>query len=424
VGAFAAVILAFASYTAPAALAASSGPGLNVGYTWASCHSTTQDLDHDGLLDFCENGLAAAFAPGMQVQPDGDWDNGVVMNGIPYPARLGGDYGFAVQEDPTGAAVIRIAYLPAYYYDQGSYGSPHSGDSEFIVVNVAYNASSGRWETENVFLSAHCNAKQLGLSVDWDCQWWDRSSFQWVDGITWGAPIVWVSIMKHANFYSQARCQNWQGFPDDCPSAQYFYRFPVDFAQQNIGSADYPLPWRFDGTPTRDCVPPFWNSGRLRQLNPAAYSGSYRECWWSLYSSSGAPTKFTGWLDPFGELPTGYGPILQEFTGFHTGQSVFPPPPAGGGQGVTVNGTTNVPSHATCGYYAAVSGGTPPYNYQWEVNGVSTGDMESGIDFANSGSDYSIGVVVTDAAGWARSASLQVTTFAAPDGTQCLMVGP
>ncbi|HEX6899072.1 MAG TPA: hypothetical protein VF789_05135 [Thermoanaerobaculia bacterium] len=407
-----------ASLTASAAFAQL---GLKVGHTWSSCHSTAQDLDHDGLLDACENGLAAAFAPGMQVQQDGVWDDGVVMNGIPYPARLGGDYAFAVQKDPGGTDSIRIAYLPAYYYDQGGHFSPHSGDSELILVDVAYNASSQRWETQRVFLSAHCNATVLGFPVDPDCRWWDRSYFQWVDGVTWGAPIVWVSVMKHANFYSQGKCSSWQELPDGCPAVEHFYRFPVVYTQQNIGSADYPLPWRFDGTPTRDCVPPFWNSGRLQQLNPHAYSGSYRECWWSL-TSGGTSQKFTGWLNPFGTLATGYGLMLRHFAGFDNGQSVFPPP-EGEGSNLSIYGTTNAPSNATCGYYVAVSGGTPPYTYEWQVNGVSTGDTESAINVPNSGYDYTIGVVVTDAAAWVRSASLEVTTFLAPAGTECLMAG-
>lgn len=403
----------------PARRAMSGGVGIDIGYTWANCHSFDYDVDHDGLMDPCEVALAAAFAPSMQVQVDGDWDEAVTINGVPQPSRLGGDYGFAVQSAPDASPVIRIAYLPAYYYDQGANApvfhfltsDPHSGDSELILVDVAYNASSGRWENQRVFLSAHCGSDFLGFPADPNCQWINRSEFQWVDGVTWGAPIVWVSGQKHANFASQSACTHWQDLPDGCPSAQYSYRFPVVYTQQNIGSADYPNPYRGGGSPTADCQGPLWTSGRLVQLNPSAYSGAYRECWWA---TSG---KFNGWLAPTGGGSTPYGAHLATYAGFTTGQSVYPPPPGGGS--VQISGTTSVPQYSSCGYAALVSGGTAPYSYFWTVDGVGTGDTGSSMNYPNTGSDYTVGLTVSDNYGWSQSATLSVTTFPS-NGMVCL----
>ena len=71
------------------------------------------DPDGDTMDNRCEDALAAAFAPGLEVARDCNYDTGV--------GRQGGEYYYGVQPYHDGAnTVVRIAYLPAYYLDCGS----------------------------------------------------------------------------------------------------------------------------------------------------------------------------------------------------------------------------------------------------------------------------------------------------------------
>ena len=103
------------------------------------CAMGGADADEDGLADSCELDFARAFAPMMVTASEGcNWDTSV------EPARLGGEYLFAVQEMAINH--VRIAYLPAYYRDCGWRGikcwlpfvdcAPHDGDSEAVIIDV------------------------------------------------------------------------------------------------------------------------------------------------------------------------------------------------------------------------------------------------------------------------------------------------
>lgn len=228
---------------------------------------------------------------------DCDWDYGI--------GRMGGEYYFAVERKPSNPGfVVRIAYLPAYYWDCGvpaqrislchlsASCDPHTGDSEFIIVDVRYDPSSNHWVTQTSFLSAHCLT-----SADGDCRWWDRASFQWVDAKRYGAPVVWVAERKHANYYSLGQCQTggFAGF-DTCEFNSAGHRFPIVYTQQNIGSR---------ATPLRDCAPPFWSS---QLTNPQAI-----ECMWNTTQRS----RFDGWQGFSSGAPAQlYGNLLSTFAAF------------------------------------------------------------------------------------------------------------
>jgi hypothetical protein len=233
---------------------------------------------------------------------DCNWDYGL--------DRMGGEYFFAVDDKwDTAGAVVRIAYLPAYYVDCGvrhdflssclvapifAPGScdPHTGDSEFILVDVAYVDSSAHWVTQQVFLSAHC-----GADGDDDCRWWHRAWFAWLDGKRYGAPIVWVAGAKHANYYSQSKCNSGGAMKmDTCEYSNVSRRFPVLFTQQNIGSR---------ATPLRDCAGPFWGSEET--------SSEAIECMWNTTTVS----RFNGWQSSaIGPAATLYGSHLSQYAGF------------------------------------------------------------------------------------------------------------
>jgi hypothetical protein len=59
--------------------------------------------------------------------------------------------------------------------------------------------------------------------------------------------------------------------------------------------------------------------------------------------------------------------------------------------------------YQTCTAYAGASGGTPPYTYQWYVNGAPWGNS-SVLYYSNYGYDYSVDLYVTDAVGTVQSA--------------------
>ena len=63
--------------------------------------------------------------------------------------------------------------------------------------------------------------------------------------------------------------------------------------------------------------------------------------------------------------------------------------------------------YQTCVAWANVSGGTPPYSYQWYVDGTPAGNSYD-LYHANSGSSYTVELYVTDAANTTQYASQYV----------------
>jgi hypothetical protein len=261
-----------------------------------------QDLDEDGVHDYCENATAAAFAPTLIVaSQDCNWDQGL--------GRMGGEYFWAVQAktrtDPATQmpyTVLRVAYLPAYYWDCGNASSfppaqivapPHSGDSEFILLDARYDTASHHWRTVAVFLSAHC-----GTGSDDNCKWYGPSSIdEWVDGRLLGAPYVWVSRGKHANYVTEDQCDR---LFEDC-ELDTLMPFPVGNVLANIGSRLHPM---------RDCAPPLSNSTMVNH--------SLTECMWSHNNIWDPPLgRFNGWQSAIvGDPPGPYGRWLAEIAGF------------------------------------------------------------------------------------------------------------
>src|ERR1051325_888294 len=99
----------------------------------ADCWGSTHDVDHDWFDDDCEYALASAFAPAPYLSTTEQ-----CQDGQPY---------WAVK--PFAPDRVRIAYMPAYFDDCGSaapypWGTNpgHTGASEFIMVEIAYNWST------------------------------------------------------------------------------------------------------------------------------------------------------------------------------------------------------------------------------------------------------------------------------------------
>lgn len=196
------------------------------------------DSDGDSLGDECESRLAHAFAPELVVRAGGcNWDTSRV------PHRLGGAYLFAVAPRPGGA---RVLYLPAYFMDCGWSGlkcalpwvncSPHAGDSEFIAIDAVLDSVTKRWRPDAVFLSAHCFGRSGG-----DCRWYRGGE---LEGFTWNAvsPTIWVADGRQANYPNVDACDRGHHRIDSCDRHDYRYRYPIEDADQNIGSAAKPNP--------------------------------------------------------------------------------------------------------------------------------------------------------------------------------------
>jgi len=91
--------------------------------------------------------------------------------------------------------VIRVMYLLGYHRD-----SQHDGDSEFLVLDVAYVDSEDLWRLARVFMSAHYDS-----SAD-KSRWWYHNELHWPDRVM-GFPRVWVSEGKHANYPTHGHCE-------------------------------------------------------------------------------------------------------------------------------------------------------------------------------------------------------------------------
>jgi hypothetical protein len=276
--------------------------GLSVGWTEARC-SAGGDRDLDGVADACEHALAQAFAPELRVDArECGWDASV------GDGRLGGEYLYAVQRRPSGEG-MRIAYMPAYYRDCG-WRLPvcrltgwlcrgHDGDSEIVVVDVAFDARTQRWAAERVFLSAHCHGRSDGR-----CRWFEGRElerFAWAAGRPRGAPVVWVAHGKHGGYPSAAACGGGHWGYDGCRGNRTVRRFPVVSQRQNAGSRARPFPHGLGA----DCI-----GGDEAVWGSRVPKAGMRECFWDERA------HFRGWQADDGEGATGYARYLLEVAEF------------------------------------------------------------------------------------------------------------
>lgn len=265
------------------------------------------DLDQDGVDDSCERATAAAFAPVLIfASHDCSWDQGL--------SRMGGEYYYAAASTvigphpplyvwPTTQRVLRVAYLMAYYFDCGTTTSNefvpstgHYGDSEFLILDAAYDTTSHHWVMVEVFTSAHYGDGFLFDRSHWrapmDIQYW-------LDNRPLSAPYIWVARGKHGNYPSEEECVTLlESCQLDSPQ-----RFPVVYVQQNVGSREHPF---------RDCDYAFSGSSMT--------NSGIQECMWSShhFGATEPPlSAFGGWqaipLPPFGGASTPYGQILADF---------------------------------------------------------------------------------------------------------------
>ncbi|MGH7582408.1 MAG: hypothetical protein ACREL5_04180 [Gemmatimonadales bacterium] len=288
---------------------------------------TYQDTDEDGLADLCEQSLADAFNPWLRYcNCDVAW---------------GGEPTYAVKPVWRGSSlIVRIMYMPSYYDDAGADGdewcdvadvlffgacsshSGHWGDSEAIVLDVVYNETTGHWLLHTPTLSQHNDYTvyygNTGDGVSQFCLYYQGGCYQVLDqmadmdsvvagesitagsyptvityshgGKIGGAPDIWVSPNKHANYATESDCNSGGGFlgfeHDDCSSNDQWTQmglYDLYAGARNVGSSSVHL-MHSDTLPARH--------------EPYASMG-YTESYWSS-------DKFGGWVGISSPTSAGY----------------------------------------------------------------------------------------------------------------------
>lgn len=256
-----------------------SAPGvfLGSGVTPGVCFNGTQtDADQDGLGDFCEKNLAAAFAPDLRYTPGDD-----IRREPHWAAR------FTATDEQ-----VSIAYLLSYYRDTGSKGfepglGAHNGDSESIGLRVYYNYSTKHWVLQSATYSQHGNYHV-----------YDRGAapypyvLQYL-GHPGSYPRSWVSEGKHANYAYQSECNAGGTLDNDtCEDNTADVRVEAG-TPLNVGSRQHHL---LDCMPSNNPSYEFYGAGRI-------------ECYWTL-------VLFRGWVPDSvggGDSGTAYTDVLSVF---------------------------------------------------------------------------------------------------------------
>ncbi len=237
------------------------------------------DADADVLSDDCELWLALKFAPRMIYDRNDD------VRRESY---------WAVK--PVKPGLVRVFYALGYYFDLGttiditqcklitigevfSECDGHHGDSEWIILDLRYNATTQHWYLAGGKLSQHTG---YGTLTAGSGGYPTTVKYPETPG---GYPLIFVARQKHANYPSRETCNSGgAGNADDCSSNDQLFR-PDVLANRNLGRYGRRLVDKVASTY------PFYQ-------DPVRY-----EWMWS------AP-KFYGWQQDHSTSALGYGEIL------------------------------------------------------------------------------------------------------------------
>lgn len=257
--------------------------GIFIGQTSADQCTEGNDVDVDGLADWCETRIAQAFAPELK-----HWS----------ADEMGRESKWAARWLDAEQTTVRVIYLLSYYRDAGgsawvcSLPAPwwtescfgHNGDSEAVVLDLRYHVASSHWVLDAAYYSQH------GAWHDYPPTSNGYPSIQYPSQLG-GYPRVWVAQGKHANYISQSACNAGAAFhADTCVD--------VDVATRQTAGSVYNIGSRIGHTASQDC----WASEDPSYI----YYGSGRtECYWT-------PKTFRGWIpESVGGMESGvYSTIL------------------------------------------------------------------------------------------------------------------
>lgn len=229
------------------------------------------DADEDLLADECELWLAIRFAPKMVYDRADD-----VRRESYWAAK------------PVKVGLVRVFYALGYYFDLGTTAdciilsacNGHSGDSEYIYLDLRYNPTAKHWYLVGGRLSVHTTYITL---TPGSAGYPTSVAYPNVLG---GYPQIFVARQKHANYPSRALCNSGSFLStDDCSSNDQSFR-PEVLTHRNLGSSWHRLVNKVASTYS------FYQ-------NPVRYE----YMWTSLY--------FYGWQLDHTTHAKGYGEILR-----------------------------------------------------------------------------------------------------------------
>ena len=282
------------SYTPPPPTVGGGGATLASYMTKSYCYGyavpldSYSDRDHDLVRDDCEAALAQRLAPLLNI---GDWE--FVPARQPY---------WSLSRHPLRPDNIQIIYALSYLEDDGYliWGGGHSGDSEFIILEVK-NTSGSNWGTILATLSAHFGAEE-GVAPQYqpgaDSYYWDD-----LDYPQGPFPRIWSALGKHANYRNRAACEAGAWLQDSC-GGPYIGTQIYAPASHNLGNYYHqPIGNRMTSSQLVDCTQregPTWDAKYLDR------SGT--ECFWLLTND-----RFSGWNPIKPDAVTPYRRIFQIF---------------------------------------------------------------------------------------------------------------
>ena len=366
------------------------GNGINPSFCFADQNPGVADADHDWLADLCEYKIARGFRP--------EWQYGNAYcndDGEPHWAAK-----YFTMSDVGDTflphAIVRIAYIPAYYADCGP--EWHTGDSELVMVDVQWVPSTQHWELTRAWMSAH-----YGVGSGDRSQWYEKQALTY-RGPYFGFPTVYASENKHANYASVAMCEDtWYSqipfMPDDChddwPSVDT--RFDV-LSSRNVGSRhrDGMTNSQFHGCETSHDRPDVPQQGNRQECFYGTDETTFNG-WWAIGSDS-----HTDGVTAYRELLMG---LFEPFYNGAMGPGPQAPPPLPS-MSVSISGPNSVKPNVSCSFAAVVSGGTPA-SYYWQVGAAPAG-TSSNVNVSQSTS-YTLSVRVTSTTGEVVNKSKNVT---------------
>jgi hypothetical protein len=270
--------------------------GANVGLS--RCYDPTgmrvTDVDQDHFEDWCEQWIAYTFRP--MLRPNR------------YDCDLRTEPAYGVKYFPS-TGIIRIAYLFSYYEDCGndfytgcSLSQPwtgdcrgHEGDSEFMILDLRYNASIDHYVVDRAFMSAHFGS---GGESSTNTPYYNLEYP--VGGKYQGYPRVWVARGKHGNYPTMNRCNSGGAVGSDSCEANFTDTRMEFIFSRNVGSAVHHM---------LNCT---LAKPEMQYFRPGT------ECYWDGYdpNQSPPPKQFFGWwwqdgANPYSGGATSYGTILR-----------------------------------------------------------------------------------------------------------------
>lgn len=266
--------------------------GANVGLSrcYDPTGATIVDVDGDRFDDWCEQWIAYTFRP--------------MLANNRYDCDLRGEPAWAVKYIPS-TGIVRVGYFLSYYEDCGNdffYGCGvaaefcmgHEGDSEFIILNLRYNANWDHYLLDRAFMSAHWRSQGESSTntAYYFLQYPTGAKYQ-------GYPVVWVGRGKHANYPTQGACND-GGYvgSDSCEGTPVQARMEFIW-NRNVGS---PSHYMLNCTLAKP---------EMQYFRPGT------ECYWDGYLLFPTPERFFGWwwqegANPYQGGATPYGVIIRD----------------------------------------------------------------------------------------------------------------